>query len=113
MFGGSFLGLGATAGGLLGSAKSGGGVTSWTAEGDRAWGLFGGSSGVAEAVSTKTVGFGLGNPADRGGSFASSGSGGATGSSMKSEGGGIRLRSISEDLGVSLWPSPSLDKHTG
>lgn len=115
MLAGSFLGFGATAGGLLGSVASGGRLD-WgpelMANGLNSGGLFGGSWVTGELTevffgealwrscskSTVAPGLLLDIPAGGGRCFAFSGCGGGPGSSMKSEGGGIRPRSISEAL---------------
>lgn len=115
MLAGSFLGLGATVGGPLGSAASGGGLI-WgpelTGNGFSSRGLFGGSWATGEpsevlfaealwrscSKSTVATGLLLDIPADGGRYFTFPGCGGRPGSSMKSEGGGIRPRSISGAL---------------
>lgn len=100
MLAGSFLGLGATTGGLLGSVVSGEGLgwtlvltdpelcsggsfsDSWVSLLDARW-----------RRSSRSTGLFLDVPAGRGGSLVLSG---GPGSSMKSDGGGMRLKSISE-----------------
>lgn len=130
MLAGSFLGLGATAGGLLGSTASGGGligVPKLIVNGLTSGGLFGGSwvtGGFTEVLfvealwrscSKSTVaGLLLDITADAIRSLAVSGCGRGCGSSMKSDGGGIKSRFISDWLALETicsLPSASLDKH--
>jgi len=108
MLAGSFLGLGATAGGLLGSGTSGGEL-SWKLEVQTGGGLAGDSSlteGLAEVFfagtpgcsgSKSTVAPGIVEIPAGGGTFTFSGREGVSGSSIKSDGGGIIPRSTSVD----------------
>lgn len=122
MLAGSFLGFGATAGGVLGSrAGLEGGLGLLDNElcsGACLW-----DSGVTfiDALwrsSSRSTGLLLDFSIDGGGSLALPGPEWGPGSSMKSDGGGIRLRSISElclccSLAETIfsWPSLSLVKH--
>lgn len=97
---GSFLGLGATTGGLLGSVVSGEGLRRGLVLTENELGSGNSLSQfwvtLIDALwrsSSKSTGLFLDIPADGGGSLVLSG---GPGSSMKSDGGGIRLASISE-----------------